>query len=233
MPEATLDQVAIKTSKNPIVQDKVEKKREELEGIDPSLANKVARRDVAKEIRIVRLRESLKKAEERSLFDGLTGLYNRDAFDRRIKEEAERLTRTGSKAVIVFMDANELKEVNDIQGHPEGDRLLKKIAKILIKGSRKIDVIARCGGDEFNVILTDTTLENADLWWRRVNGEFESQEISIAAGATELMPHDIDTSILLADEAMYETKQEFRRQRRENNNGNFIPNTLRIKTVVK
>ncbi len=138
--------------------------------------------------------------------DALTRAPNRKNFERRLKEEAERIKRFNHTSTVMFLDVNNLKEINDAQGHDKGDELIKKVAEILKAQTRVSDVFSRYGGDEFVVILTETDLLGAQSYWERLNGSFGEAGISIAAGATEIDPNDIEFSVKKADEAMYEAK---------------------------
>lgn len=100
-----------------------------------------------------------KKAEEQISFlayhDALTGLSNRKAFYERLHIELERSLRTGNKAAILFLDLDGFKLINDNYGHEAGDFLLKKVAGRLKDVLRETDMVARMGGDEFTLLLTD------------------------------------------------------------------------------
>lgn len=187
-----------------------------------------ARDKVAARITRERLKEEIKKAKNEAIVDKLTGLYNLKGFEQRLKEEAIRSKRLGQSFAIVILDANNLKLINDTQGHLAGDSHLKTISGILEKASRTSDVTyrqpeeknqqnaARWGGDEFGVLLLDTDLEGAKIWWKRVENLFKENDISIGAGLAMVTPEDlnIDTNIgeILknkrheADTAMYIAK---------------------------
>lgn len=89
--------------------------------------------------------------------DALTGIANRRAWDDRLREEMIRAERTGTPMCIAVLDLDELKQVNDIQGHEAGDRLLRASAACWATALRDGDFVARLGGDEFAVILPDCT----------------------------------------------------------------------------
>lgn len=100
-----------------------------------------------------------KKAEEQISYlayhDALTGLSNRKAFYERLHIELERSLRTGNKAAILFLDLDGFKLINDKCGHEAGDFLLKEVAGRMKDILRETDTVARMGGDEFTLLLTD------------------------------------------------------------------------------
>lgn len=103
--------------------------------------------------------DHLKNLAER---DGLTGLYNRLYFQQELERVVERAHRTQSLSnAVLYIDLDNFKFVNDTLGHAAGDRLLIEVANILHKRARKSDLICRFGGDEFTVLLYDTTPELA------------------------------------------------------------------------
>lgn len=105
--------------------------------------------------------ERLKSMAER---DGLTGMYNRSYFQGELERVVERVRRAGeSNCALLYIDLDNFKFVNDTLGHAAGDHLLIQVAGILRKRGRKSDLIARFGGDEFTVLLYDTTAEKASL----------------------------------------------------------------------
>ncbi len=105
--------------------------------------------------------QRLKSMAER---DGLTGLYNRSYFQGELERVVERVRRAGeSNCALFYVDLDNFKFVNDTLGHAAGDQLLVQIAGILGKRARKSDLIARFGGDEFTVLVYDTTPEKVAL----------------------------------------------------------------------
>ena len=90
--------------------------------------------------------------------DGLTGLFNRSYFQQELERVVERVKRSGGMCCsVMYLDLDNFKYVNDTLGHAAGDRLIIEVAQILQKRARKSDLIARFGGDEFTVLLFDTT----------------------------------------------------------------------------
>ena len=151
--------------------------------------------------------------------DGLTGLFNHRVFVERFEDELQRAKRFGESIVLMILDLDKFKRINDTYGHLYGDYVLKTTAKLLKESVRAIDIVARYGGEEFAVILInaqkDTTMPTMK---RTVNSiasyEFEedgiTERMTISAGAAEF-PSDgenLRDLIAVADEAMYEVKRE-------------------------
>jgi diguanylate cyclase (GGDEF)-like protein len=148
--------------------------------------------------------------------DPLTGLYNRSRFEAHFSEEFERARRTGEQFTMLFLDIDDFKEVNDNHGHRTGDDALKLVAGILQSCSRRIDVVARHGGDEFMVILSGASLPEAHRFFERMrkqvaerSGRTLGLDLRLSAGAVQCPDHATDPAALLdaADEAMYKAKR--------------------------
>ena len=90
---------------------------------------------------------------ELSLKDPLTGLVNRRYFQNELSREIEVVTRSGEPALLLMLDIDHFKKVNDTYGHPAGDAVLQAVAKTLTSGVRPMDTVARFGGEEFVIIL--------------------------------------------------------------------------------
>ena len=84
--------------------------------------------------------------------DPLTGLFNRQTYERRLNEEWARAERTGTSVAVVVVDLNQFKPINDCYGHQAGDMILQQVAKVLEQSLRSYDIVARYGGDEFVAI---------------------------------------------------------------------------------
>lgn len=87
--------------------------------------------------------------------DGLTRLYNRTYFQQELERVVERAKRDGQRCSLIYIDLDNFKYVNDTLGHVAGDRLLMEVSKVLVKRTRKSDLLARLGGDEFTILLYD------------------------------------------------------------------------------
>lgn len=109
----------------------------------------------------LRLHQLVRMLGQRAQIDGLTGLWNRGYFDRRLSDEIALTQRHGHALSLVIMDADHFKSVNDNFGHPAGDAVLQGIAKMLRRELRQSDVACRYGGEEFAVIMPATRPEDA------------------------------------------------------------------------
>ncbi|MFW6025446.1 MAG: HD-GYP domain-containing protein, partial [Candidatus Woesearchaeota archaeon] len=152
--------------------------------------------------------------------DQLTDLFNRDYF----MEELERLdTKRQYPLALIMGDVNGLKFVNDAFGHDKGDYLLKEIANILKNNLREEDIVARIGGDEFGILLPETTEEKTKEIIERINNnckeaEFDYLEISIALGycVKKTEKENINEVFIAADNNMYENKISEEKRKKEN-----------------
>ena len=98
---------------------------------------------------------------QRAQIDGLTGLWNRSHFDRRLNEEVSRGARHGGALSLAILDVDRFKHVNDSFGHPAGDAVLSGVGSLLRREIRESDVPCRYGGEEFALIMPDTPPEDA------------------------------------------------------------------------
>jgi diguanylate cyclase (GGDEF)-like protein len=93
--------------------------------------------------------------------DALTGLYNRRSIEHRLAQETAQLARYGTALSLLSIDIDHFKRINDLYGHPAGDRVLKDLAQALAQVGRGADLLARAGGEEFWMLLPRTTLSGA------------------------------------------------------------------------
>jgi diguanylate cyclase (GGDEF)-like protein/PAS domain S-box-containing protein len=157
--------------------------------------------------------------------DALTGTYSRRRFEEELAREAARITRHGGVSCLLLLDLDGFKHVNDSFGHSAGDTLLTRIGGALTATLREVDVLARIGGDEFAVILTDTDIAGARtaagklLDAVRTHGRLARSdtyaEVTASIGATMITATggvDAEELLVEADIAMYEAKDAGRDQ---------------------
>jgi|GEM_PF-4800445 len=166
---------------------------------------------------ITERKETEKKLSFLATHDDLTGLPNRVLFQDRLNLALEHTKRHDNLLAIMFLDLDFFKNVNDSQGHPVGDELLRKVAEKLISLLRKSDTVARVGGDEFLILLPEISQEqdalqvaNKILHSLRVPFSLDHGELRITAsiGVAIYPSHgeDGETLIKNADIAMYRAK---------------------------
>lgn len=157
------------------------------------------------------------KTQYQAKTDGLTGLANHKTFYDLLEKEQRRAQRYGGKISIIMADIDNLKPINDIHGHRAGDIAIKHVSRKITDCIREIDVAARYGGDEFAVILPNTSLADSIVVANRMlkeiadsvikwNGEILKTSVSIGVGQydSSFCAEDITKSV---DSALYCAKQ--------------------------
>jgi diguanylate cyclase (GGDEF)-like protein len=153
-----------------------------------------------------------------SLTDDLTGLYNRRRFFVLTEQYLKVALRTKKRLLLLFIDMDELKWINDHYGHNEGDQALVEFAKILQQSFRESDIIARIGGDEF-VVLFVSTDEKSERLLTRLHENLKAYNdqrsrrypLSISVGTAQFDPESpvsIDELLSEADASMYAQKRK-------------------------
>jgi diguanylate cyclase (GGDEF)-like protein len=190
------------------------------------LLHKKKRFDVAPHMQLMDealsvLREALQRALdyedlfEQARCDALTGLPNRRVFEDRIYPLMDSASRHDHPLTLASMDLDGFKQINDTLGHAEGDLVLRRVAKTLQRLVRTCDLLVRMGGDEFLVVLPDTTQQDAKSLARRLQGGVRDLEVISAHGESldisiGLAQWDKDSTLEKwlesADVALYEAK---------------------------
>ncbi|MCM8824460.1 MAG: sensor domain-containing diguanylate cyclase [Candidatus Omnitrophica bacterium] len=147
--------------------------------------------------------------------DTLTSLWNYGYFQYKLDEEIMKANSQKYELVVMMIDIDDFKKFNDTFGHQAGDDALKKVANILKQCSRKIDIVCRYGGEEFALILPNTSKDESIIIAERIRNAIESQEImqrhitvSIGVASFPLDVKSKDELIKKADLALYRAKSE-------------------------
>ena len=159
------------------------------------------------------------KLKRQAYTDYLTGLTNRRKFFELSQIEVLRHKRYGSDLSIVMFDVDHFKQINDTYGHDVGDMVLKNIAKISLETLREVDIMARMGGEEFAILLPQTSKEEAVKMAERLRFEIENSKIilddsrvikcnaSFGVYGTKHIKLDIEDMLKKADDALYKAKR--------------------------
>ncbi|HEX5110689.1 MAG TPA: GGDEF domain-containing protein [Vicinamibacterales bacterium] len=170
------------------------------------------------ETRIVALEEQLVSVQQEASLDALTGIANRRAFERAVREV---LASSQHELIVALLDLDEFKAVNDLGGHPAGDSALQAVARTLRSSVRKNDVVARIGGDEFALVAIGATLRVTEQRIKSIvstlsnipTGLAAPATVSVSCGMAEYSAGDTFESLLRrADQALYEAKKQGKRR---------------------
>ena len=173
----------------------------------------------AKQIELaITIADLFQAVKEQAITDGMTGLYNRRYFEEYIKKEAIRAMRQNQKFTVIGIDLDHLKQINDTYGHNYGDIAIKAIAEVLKNNARSIDIAARMGGEEFNLILPAVDIEGGCIAAERIRKAIESIELekighitaSLGVATYPDQSDDLEELLELTDQAMYESKRNGR-----------------------
>ncbi len=165
------------------------------------------------------LKQKIEKSEREMLIDILTGVYNRKAFDKRMKDFYERFKKKSDFFSVIMLDIDLFKKFNDSYGHRIGDEVLTIVGSRLKECVKGKDFIARYGGDEFVVLLPMTTLEKTSIVAENIRRDINEKQlkkkrtrerigrISVSLGVSQIHSKDTINSVIeRADEALYLAK---------------------------
>lgn len=168
------------------------------------------------------LRQALDDVRRLARIDSVTGLGNRTAFDESIVREIGYARRYGTPLSLLLLDVDHFKQINDRHGHLKGDDTLQGLATLIAEHVRGVDTVYRWGGEEFIVLLPNTTLEQAAvcaeyLRWVVETRDFGlEQPITVSIGVAQLRPDEPREGwVRRADEALYQAKTSGRNRVRQ------------------
>jgi diguanylate cyclase (GGDEF)-like protein len=166
--------------------------------------------------KVAQLQQRIEQLDQLAHVDSLVGVPNRRGFMRALERLIDRVARYEEKAALLFVDLDGLKIINDSFGHQAGDEALVQVARLLIDGVRKSDVVARIGGDEFAILLGHSDEDSAHETANRLadviaDCEFTHADqvlpLSVAIGAGLIHADDTpETAMARADQDMYRRK---------------------------
>ena len=177
---------------------------------------------IKKELKLQDIMQELKLL---ALTDSLTKLYNRRFFIDASQTFLEVAKRENSPLSLLMIDIDKFKNINDTYGHQIGDEIIKLLAKIMLEGERKSDMSCRYGGEEFVILLPNTSLQEAQYVAQKIKNRVESSHfktpeqdevtftISIGIATVNLVDEiNIEKMLKRADDALYEAKEKGRNQ---------------------
>lgn len=160
------------------------------------------------------LKEKAGEFEKLSVTDALTGLLNRRYLEQRLREEIKRSSRHKYPMCFIMIDVDDFKSYNDTFLHPEGDKALKIVGNCLKDTLRGADVAVRYGGEEFSVLLPQTSLEEGEIIAERIRHRIEStrfphRQVTVSVGIAALSPEvdSVEKLVEAADAALFEAKK--------------------------
>jgi diguanylate cyclase (GGDEF)-like protein len=161
-------------------------------------------------------RARMRYLESLSVTDELTGLLNRRGFELELSRALARARRQNETGLLVMCDLNHFKAINDTYGHPAGDAILRAVGKELKRNTRESDYVARVGGDEFAVIMTQASLPQserlAQKLSRLVSGmtvSWQDNKLAVSAGFGAMAYNRLsqaETLLFLVDQDLYRNK---------------------------
>jgi len=205
-----LQEQLLETKKELLIKtDQLKRQAKDLKALNENFASEIAARK--------RIEEKLRIMANR---DALTKVYNRRRFLEFLEMEVKKVKRTNKALCLMILDIDKFKNINDQFGHAVGDQVLCHFTTVVSSGIREIDVFGRLGGEEFGVILPETSREEALVVAERLRSMVEKQglisamgniNITVSIGIAELRAGESGERLIArADAAMYVAKQNGR-----------------------
>jgi len=174
----------------------------------------------------------VRRGQEKSQVDELTGIYNRRGWENHLAIEEERCQRYNSPASVVMIDLDDLKDINDSKGHAKGDLLIQRTAECLRGVVRPFDIVARMGGDEFALLIVEAREDLTQQFIKRIRSRLRNARISASIGWASRSTEAVDTDVVSlankkdshntlndvmqrADENMYQEKSNHKKDRKK------------------
>jgi diguanylate cyclase (GGDEF)-like protein len=168
---------------------------------------------------VLKVERAHEQLRVQSTIDHLTGIYNRRYFMDRLREEIERTERLGTAFAVAFIDVDNFKRINDEHGHLSGDEILCQLTHTCAKQVREVDTLARIGGEEFALLLPQTTPEEAAHLVERLRASVAATRAKIGDGWLDVTvsigltssnrgAQDVNGILRRADEALYAAKRQ-------------------------
>ena len=183
---------------------RIEKK---LSALDPRFKKKI--QDLFESIN-----ESVSMLYDAAIHDEKTGLYNNKFFETVFEMEAEKAKRKQQKLSMIMIDIDFFKKINDALGHIKADELLKKLADVIRKQTRKSDIVARFGGEEFVILLPETNLEKAKKFAARLktavhlDSILKRHHVTVSGGISQYKNQENRKKLKeRVDKALYQAKE--------------------------
>ena len=190
----------------------VKERRRKIRVLDPEFKNQVGKV-------LTDIKDSLYELHDVATRDEKTGIYNHRFFKTVFAMELEKAKRGKQKLCLVVIDIDFFKKFNDTHGHLVGDEILLELARTLQKQIRKYDILARFGGEEFFVLLPETSISKAKLLAERLrkslpgNSKMKKYNVTISLGVSEYKERDTMARLInRADKALYVSKKAGRNQ---------------------
>lgn len=166
---------------------------------------------------MAKLEKANTRLSQQAATDWLTGVANRRQFMKQAKEEFARAQRYGTSLSLLCLDLDHFKKVNDAHGHQVGDRVLKHVTVAMEKSLRPHDLLARVGGEEFQVLLPDSDSQQAAEIAERIRSTLRDKEfkqdgmgirVTVSVGCAQMGPDgmDIDSLMSIGDQRLYQAK---------------------------